>query len=97
MTEIKNAKISSTFLGYEDHGILTCFIHLDYGSISQSFGGYELKYYGVDMISEILKVVKVESWEELRGKHVRVYIDDSRMIRRIGNILEDIWYSPENL
>lgn len=97
MPEIKNAKIHSTFLGYEERGILTCFIRLDYGSMSQSFGGYNLEYFGVDMISKILKVVQVESWEELRGKHVRVYIDNSKTIRRIGNILEDIWYSPENL
>ena len=29
--EIKNAKIESTMLGTEDHGIMTCYLYLDYG------------------------------------------------------------------
>lgn len=36
------AKIKSTFLGVEDHGILTCFLHVDYGSGGQGIGGYSL-------------------------------------------------------
>lgn len=42
MIELMNAKISGTMLGYEDHGILTCSIGLDYGNGGQSFGGYAL-------------------------------------------------------
>lgn len=41
-TEIKNAVIESTMLGWEDHGILTCYINLDYGGSGQAFGGYAL-------------------------------------------------------
>jgi hypothetical protein len=37
-----NAKIESTMLGYEDHGIMTCFLHLRQGSSCQGFGGYGL-------------------------------------------------------
>ena len=37
-----NAKIKSTKLGYEDHGILTCFLILEQESSSQGFGGYRL-------------------------------------------------------
>lgn len=97
MSETKNAKISSTFLGYESHGILTCYLRLDYGGISQSFGGYYLSHYGLEMIQEILKVTEVESWENLKGNYVKVYIDSSGVIRRIGHVIKDIWYSPENL
>jgi len=39
---IENAKIESTILGYEDHGILTCYLMLDYGGTQQGFGGYGL-------------------------------------------------------
>ena len=40
--EIKNAKIISTSLGGEDHGIFTIYIHLDYGGVCQAFGGWSL-------------------------------------------------------
>lgn len=37
-----NAIIESTMLGYEDHGIMTCFIHLKQKYSWQGFGGYGL-------------------------------------------------------
>ena len=37
-----NAKIESTMLGYEDHGILTCFLNLEQGATGQGFGGFGL-------------------------------------------------------
>lgn len=37
-----NAKIKSTMLGYEDHGILTCYLILDQAGSGQGFGGYRL-------------------------------------------------------
>ena len=38
MTE--NAKIRSTHLGKEDHGIMTAYLSLDFGGGCQSFGGF---------------------------------------------------------
>ncbi|WP_423258771.1 hypothetical protein, partial [Escherichia coli] len=38
--EVKNAVITGTMLGVEDHGILSCMIYLDYGGAGQGFGGY---------------------------------------------------------
>jgi hypothetical protein len=41
--ETRNAVIIGTMLGIEDHGILTCYVYLDYGdSGHQGFGGYSL-------------------------------------------------------
>lgn len=37
-----NAIIERTMLGYEDHGILTCFLHLKQDGRGQGFGGYGL-------------------------------------------------------
>lgn len=37
-----NAIIERTMLGYEDHGILTCFLCLKQSSSGQGFGGYTL-------------------------------------------------------
>ena len=38
--EIKNAKISSTMLGREDHGIMTFMIYIDGCVFSCGIGGY---------------------------------------------------------
>jgi hypothetical protein len=93
--EIKNAKIQSTFLGIEDHGIFTAMITLDYGESSQGFGNHDLTYrdYGIKYLRKILEVVGVDCWEELKGKHVRVKSDGH--IYSIGHIIEDKWFEPE--
>lgn len=36
------AKITDTFLGRESHGILTCYLTVDYGGSGQMIGGYGL-------------------------------------------------------
>lgn len=95
--EIKNAKITGTMLGYEDHGILTCMIDLDYGGSGQGFGGYQLSD-GHDLhrhITQILKTVGVEKWEDLKGKYVRVVAEHSK-VHRIGNLLEEKWFDPKS-
>lgn len=85
--EIVNARIDSTMLGVEDHGIMTAMIGLDYGGSHQSFGGYGMDEpikengefkgrrgtaYGCEFIRRVLEVVGVERWEDLKGRHVRV-------------------------
>ena len=40
--EIRNAIIKSTMLGTKDHGIMTCYLYLDYGGEGQAFGGSSL-------------------------------------------------------
>jgi hypothetical protein len=92
MNEIVNAKITGTMLGFEDHGIFTCFVFLDYGHTSQGFGGYYLSYH-TEMIEEILKTVGVSTWEELKGKFLRVERNRYTIVK-IGHITEDKWYQP---
>jgi hypothetical protein len=94
--EIKNAKIASTMLGFEGHGILTYMIYLSYGeSASQGFGGYTLGgAYTTKVVEGILKTLDVETWEALPGNHVRAKIVNGR-ITEIGNILEDKWFNPK--
>ena len=106
--EIKNAIIEGTTLGTEDHGIFTAFLTLNYGGSCQGFGGYSFdgfdekqnkrigSAYGCEFIMRVLKVVGVEKWEDLKGKHIRVKADSGK-VYAIGNILEDEWFSPEEL
>ena len=110
--EIKNAKIESTTLGYEDHGIFTFMLHLDYGHSGQGFGGYALDEpkppldrlrvdrqgtaMGMQVIIEILNTVGVQNWEDLPGQYIRVEADHTKVIR-IGHLLEDKWFDMADL
>lgn len=96
MTEIINAEITGTQLGFEDRGIFTFSVDLNYGGNgAQSFGGYALgKEYTNYVIKGILKTVGVDNWEDLKGKHVRVERERLGKVLKIGNLLEDNWFNP---
>jgi hypothetical protein len=107
---IVNARIAATTLGREDHGIFTASISLDYGSSSQSFGGYALDgkpartpgshrpgtRYGLEFIIRLLRALEVESWEKLKGTHCRVSIEGGKAMK-IGHLLQDQWFDPKAL
>src|SRR3990167_4011325 len=95
MRTIKNATIKSTFLGTEDHGIPIFFINLDYGGGGQAYGGYDLRYYGIEIILEILKTLEANSWENLPNI-IRVDSDCDK-VYRIGHIIKDQWFDVEDL
>ena len=96
-----NAQIKRTSLGYEDHGILTCYLHLEQAGSGQGFGGYRLDAHKGSSIwtdfwvKRILEVVGVGTWEELPGKFVRVEGAEFGEIAGIGHILEDKWFYPK--
>jgi len=96
-----NAKIASTMLGFEDHGILTCFLHLSQGGSGQGFGGYRLdapKGYSIYTdfwVKRVLETVGVSEWEDLVGKYVRVVGEDFGKIEGIGHITDNKWFYPE--
>lgn len=94
--ETLNARIESTSLGYEGHGILSSFLYLAYdgGTSSQGFGGHNLSgVYAEKWIKGVLKVLEADGWEDIKGKYIRVKIEDGRAIA-IGNIVKDIWFAP---
>lgn len=109
MREIENARISSTFLGIEDHGVMSFTLFLDYGGSGQGFGQYCLdepvkidgKFIrrkgtalGCDCILQILITLGVDSWEKLPGTYVKAD-HDSAKIYRIAPILGDKWFDVE--
>lgn len=97
MSKIENAVITGTMLGLEDHGIMSSFVYLEMETGGVGFGGYALGgESGIKYIEEILDVVGVSRWEDLKGKHIRV---DSEGIGGralgIGNIIKDKWLYHE--
>ena len=109
MNEVVNAKITFVSLGYEDHGILTFGLGLDISSGGFCcWGGYALDEYdkekkrriptaeGFECLTEIMKTVGVEKWEDLKDKYIRV-VDRGlgRNIIEIGNLMEDKWFNIE--
>lgn len=107
MSRIVNAQIKATMLGFEDHGILTCMIHLEWPGAGVGVGGYSMctpqgargqgarrigTAYGTSLIMALLDTVGVRTWEDLPGKYVRV-VDNGAgsQCKKIGNLLEEKW------
>ncbi len=103
--EVRNAVITSTMLGIEDHGIMSFYLYLDYGGSGQEAGGWSLDTpvkigntflrrvgtaEGLSLIMKILDVVGVGKWEDLKGKHIRVK-QDHTAVHAIGNIIKNEW------
>jgi len=94
-------------LGYEDHGILTCWLSLVSDGLRQGFGGYYLDDYDAVgnkriasfqcgfFIQRILETVGVEKWEDLVDKFVRVDGEKFGDIYGIGHITENKWFYPK--
>lgn len=105
--EIKNALITGTFLGYEDHGIFTFWINVDIsGGGHVGIGGYALDEFDkeknrrvfraetAESIAYILETVGVDSWEELKGTYIR--IEDNgwgSQVNKIGNLMDEKWFN----
>lgn len=96
MSETKNAQIKSTVLGREDHGIMTFFLHLDYGGAGQGYGGHAIgdkknpQGFGTAAIAEVLDVLGVECWEKLPGTFCRARASNGA-VHAIGHPLRDKW------
>jgi hypothetical protein len=85
-----NARIASTTLGIEDHGIMTFFVHLEWPGAGQGCGGFALDRpknpndYSAERVGhgpaivairKILETVGVDNWEDLKGKLIRAKVD----------------------
>lgn len=104
--EIKNAQITKTMLGREDHGIFTFMIFVKCEGWECGVGGYALDYYNKELgervysaksleaVSKLLDVVGVDKWEDLKGKYIRVKDNGwGSTIDEIGNLMENKWFN----
>lgn len=101
---IRNAIISETRLGINDHNILDAHLILDYGEETQGFGGYALylpesyRHHSVwgtagHFIFRCLQIAGVEKWSQIVGKSIRVK-QESAKVHAIGHIIKDDWFNP---
>lgn len=102
--EVKTAIIKGVKVMIEDHGLLSCYVTLDYGDSMQGFGGYELynPYFKHSSKNKaglwffrLMETVGVYKLEDLEGKTVRAYADNSK-VYAIGHIVKDEWFHPQN-
>ena len=109
MNEIMNAKIIRTELGYEDHGIMSCMLHVEGDGWGCGFGGYMLDDWnaekkcrvgtaqGLEAIMQLMKALEVEKWEDLKDKYIRCEIERTGggRITKVGHLIKDQWFSFE--
>lgn len=88
--EIRNAVIESAVINDADRGMLTAWLHLDYGGSGQGFGGFALylpKSYSHHAINSVaghfiwrcMEIAGVDSWDKLKGKTIRVKFTHDRV------------------
>ena len=75
------AKIERTSLGFEDHGILTGVLHVNYGGGGQQgIGGYDIRTTAGPYIERTLNACGVGLWELLKGRTIYVLTDANRRV-----------------
>lgn len=107
--EIINMRITSVDLFMGDHGCMTLAMTMEGSGYGTVYGGYSLGhgYLGakefdgseksMPYIMNIMNVVGVERFNDMKGKYVRVAIKGlGSPVKIIGNIIEDKWFDPES-
>lgn len=96
MSSKELGKVDDVRFGLEDHGIMSISIGITFGAARQGFGGIALDDWdekrhrrigtaaGMDFVMQILRLFKVETLEELKGRTVyALYKND----RRVGEYI----------
>lgn len=103
--EVRNAIIKKARIDDCDRGLLTVWLDLDYGGLCQGFGGYTLylpKSFthhrllstAGHFIWRCMEIAGVSRWENVPGKSIRVKIGEDGLVKAIGHIINDDWFSP---
>lgn len=100
-------KIKYTRLGSSNHGIFTFLLDFSFNGMGQGFGTFCLDKYneslqeregtafGCDVIMNLIKFFKVESWEDIKGKEAYVLRGDKGFGGTIRGLQDK--FNPENI
>jgi hypothetical protein len=87
------ARVERVTLGYEDHGIFTCMLTLNYGLSGQGAGGYALDRpgddgrvgtaYGMEFIIRVMRACGVDEWSQIKGRTIMALRESDRYNARI--------------
>lgn len=97
---IQNATITDATLDVQDRGVLIGTVGFTYGGgLHQGLGGHCLEgeghgNYCARWIRGILDAAGAGRWSDLKGKNVRVEIENG-LISRVGHIVDDTWFDPK--
>lgn len=103
---IENVKITDVSLSMADHGCLTFDIAIKGNGFGCNIGGYCIGHgylgadefiaengHGLEAMMNIMNVVGVDKWENLKGKYCRIKTDGwGSIVKVIGNVIEDKWF-----
>lgn len=103
--EIVNVKITSVSITMADHGCLTFWVTVEGGGFAVSIGGYAIGHgylgasefngsgLGIEAMMRIMDVVGVDTWEDLKGKYIRIESNGwGGTVKKIGHITDDKWF-----
>ena len=105
---IENVVIEGVMLGFEDHNIMTCMVHVKGNERNQGFGGYPLgKYdkllerqvgtaYGMEWLMRLMNAIGAREFKEMKGMYVRIEADEYKIFQ-IGHIVKEQWFNPEEM
>lgn len=96
----RHMTVKKTFLGYEDHGILTFNLDCEGDGYGQGVGGIALdgapaqaggprtpQASGLALVTEVIKVLGADSWEGILGKQILIISDNTGRSAGIANPL----------
>lgn len=90
----KNATIKETHLGFDKDKNIVLLLGLEGDGWTAPFGisfdNENIKPFMANFMEEILSVLSINEWCELKGLNVRVVIAENR-IAKIGHIVKNAW------
>lgn len=66
------ARIDNVSLGFEEHGVFTAMLFMNYGNTRQTIGCHNLVSIAGAYLSAMLRACGVSLWEELKGRTIYV-------------------------